>query len=409
MASRQDLIDLLQRAQHSLTANIHQLGDAHYLTAGRYQFRSLWTRDFLWSVRGLVASGNAIGRKVIIDQLDRLLRGLDKRPDGFKNLLPRVMDSMSTTWRVALSVALRRQLPLKPDLKDELLDQYQGIAFDGNMLAVLTAARHVKSHANAWYERNKPTLARLLAFYDAHRGPNSSLLHQPPFSDWQDSVDRRGATFLSNLLYACACEEHKDDPVFAIDRRALAALRDEIERTFFDEKTQLYRSWADHEQISLDGNLLAIDLDYLPLERKVALYRNLLAHPLWSSPGGPGFVTWREYEHSDKSFLVRNAVVGLRGYHDSLYWSWLIGLAAKVSTAMIPHVPEAGEQAHRLFDRLVHIARRDNGIGEVYRSGDEPFVLTAPRYRSDHPFSWGAAFVIDATTYALDHAVNAHP
>lgn len=406
MATRQDLIDLLDRARHSLAANIHQLGDAHYLTAGRYQFRSLWTRDFLWSVRGLIAMGNALGHKVITDQLDRLFHGLDGHPDGFRNLLPRVLDSMSTTWRVALSVTLRRQLPLTPDLKPEVLDQYQGIAFDGNMLAVLTAARHLKSQAAAWYEQNKPTLARLLRFYDAHRRPGSALLHQPPYSDWQDSIDRSGATFLSNLLYACACEEHRDVPVFAVDSHALATLRDEIDRTFFDEKTQLYRSWASHEQISLDGNLLAIDLDYLPLERKVALYRNLLTHPLWSSPGGPGFVTWRDYEHTDKSFLVRNAVVGLRGYHDSLYWSWLIALAAKVSTAMIPHVPKAEAQAHRLFDRLLRIARRDNGIGEVYRSGDEPFVLRAPRYRSDHPFSWGAAFVIDATTYALEHAVR---
>jgi hypothetical protein len=309
---------------------------------------------------------------------------------------------MKTTWRVALSVALRRALPLTSDLKEELLDQYRSIAFDGNMLAVLMAARYVKSRAAAWYERNKRTLASLLAFYDAHRGPDGALLHQPPYSDWQDSIDRSGATLLSNLLYACACEAVRDDPAFAVNTDALATLRDQIDHTFFDDQAQLYRSWAAH-----DGNLLAIDLDYLSLERKVALYRNLLRHPLWSSPGGPGFVTWRDYDHADKSPLVRNPVVGLRGYHDSLYWSWLIALAAKVSAEMIPYVPEATEEAERLFDRLVRVARRDNGIGEVYRSGDEPFTLTAPRYRSDHPFSWGAAFVIDATTYALDHVAMA--
>ena len=405
MASRQDLIDLLRLARQSIATNIHRFGDAHYLTAGQYQFRSLWTRDFLWSVRGLVACDDDVARKVITDQLDRLFRGLDNHPDGYRNLLPRVLDSMRTTWRVTLSVALRRPFPITSDLKEEVFDQYQSIAFDGNMLAVLTAARYLKSREAAWYEQNKRTLVSLLAFYDAHRGPDGVLLHQPPFSDWQDSIDRRGATFLCNLIYACAREAVRDDRAFAVDPHALATLREQIDRTFFDEEVQLYRSWASHDQVSLDGNLLAIDLDYLPLERKVALYRNLLRHPLWSNPGGPGFVTWRDYDHTDKSPLVRNPVVGLRGYHDSLYWSWLIALAAKVSAEMIPHVPEAAEQAERLFERLARVARRDNGIGEVYRSGDEPFALAAPRYRSDHPFSWGAAFVIDATTYALEHVV----
>ncbi|HSD86057.1 MAG TPA: hypothetical protein VLB44_01035 [Kofleriaceae bacterium] len=407
MATRQDLIDLLRLARQSLATNIHRLGDGHYLAAGQYQFRSLWTRDFLWSVRGLVACDDDVARNVITDQLDRLFRDLDKHPDGYKNLLPRVLDSMKTTWRVTISVALRRPLPLTSDLKEELFDQYRGIAFDGNMLAVLMAARYLKSRAAAWYERNKRTLASLLRFYDGHRGPDGVLLDQPPYSDWQDSIDRRGATFLSNLIYACALGAVTDDPAFAVDPDALATLREQIDREFFDERAQLYRSWASRDQISLDGNLLAIDLDYLSLERKVALYRNLLRHPLWASPGGPGFVTWRDYDHTDKSPLVRNPAVGLRGYHDSLYWSWLIALSAKVSAEMVPHVPEAAEHAERLFERLVRMARRDNGIGEVYRTGDEPFVLAAPRYRSDHPFSWGAAFVIDATTYALEHVVRA--
>ena len=169
------------------------------------------------------------------------------------------------------------------------------------------------------------------------------------------------------------------------------ALKARIEATFKDPSTGLYRSLETGSQTSLDGNLLAIDLGFLPKQGSEAreLFARLVRHPLWRAPGGPGFTTFPEYTSDQKASAVK--WVGISGYHDSLYWSWEMALAAKVARSLDP-----GDEALLIFDRLENAAKRDHFIGEVYEAGPGLELKRTLLYSSEGPFSWGAAFVIDA-------------
>jgi glycogen debranching enzyme len=392
---------LLRISTDALTKNIHPLEGRQYLVAGDHQFKSLWTRDFLWSVRGLLK----IGREdVVQSQLDKLLESPPKEPPPYPFLLPRTLDSMNTNWRVIQSASGPRSLFLTTPLKRYYIDQYKHVAFDGNMLLVLAAHqyREITGHRE-WWDANKAKLADALTFYDSTGADGGflfrkgGLLVQPPFSDWQDSVKRLGATFYCNMVYVCALTAVASEPEFHVDPQELRAMRERIEETFFDATIGLYRSMADGPQVSLDGNLLAIDLDYLPPDRKATLLTALRSHSLWTN--GPGFATAPPYEPKDKSWIDR--LVGLEGYHDTLYWSWLMALAAKVSATI--GVQGASQDAIKIIARLRRMAERDGSIAEVFQAHPEgdPEMKRTRLYKSEKPFSWGAAFVADMAVSLL--------
>jgi hypothetical protein len=56
--------------------------------------------------------------------------------------------------------------------------------------------------------------------------------------------------------------------------------------------------------------------------------------------------------------------------------------------------------ARSLFAELLRMARRDGVIGEVYEHEPEHPLVDRKLYKSEAPFSWGAAAVVDAVDYA---------
>jgi hypothetical protein len=386
------LEELCAIARDSLAANIVQLGGDSYLTAGPYQFKSLWTRDFCFAVRGLLA----IGRKDVVEaQLDALLDGMAHSPREWPNLVTRTMDSTSPDWRAFRCASHRRSLAIGLPLRSYHLDRRRQPAFDSNMLVVLAASHYRDAGGGAWWSQHREQLAAALSLYDLHRCDDGVLLDQPPFSDWQDSVQRRGATFYCNLLYACALEAMQD----RVHAPAITALRRRIDEAFFDEASGLYRSAAAGREISLDGNLLALDLGYLSADRSRNLFQALRAHSLWTGPMGPGFATAPAYAAARKDLL--DTLVGLAGYHDTLYWSWLMALSAKVAS----HYEEARGDVAEIVGRLLRVARRDRCIAEIYHPQDLA-LFESRHYKAELPFSWGAACVVDAVETIRHHGFS---
>lgn len=312
------------------------------------------------------------------------------------HLLPRSLDSTDTKLRVALATAhqllpfVPEALPISEHLKPEFIDQYGQLAFDGNMMVVLAARQYVDATGDtAFWDAHKGQLANALKFYDAHT--KDGLLVQPPYSDWQDSVKREGATLYSNLVYQRVLESVAGDPAFPGAKAKADALRARIDATFKDPSTGLYRSMASGPQVSLDGNLLALDLGYVSPDSAEGrhLFEALRKSPLWTAAEGPGFTTWPPYPADQKSPIEK--FVGLSGYHDTLYWSWQMALAAKVAGRM-------GDvaDAKAIVGRLESMAARDGAVAEVYapRPGLPPEKTLL--YASEKPFSWGSAFVVDA-------------
>jgi hypothetical protein len=374
------LASLHQAAEASLLANVVELGGRYGLTAGVNQFRSLWTRDFCFAARGLLRIGRS---DVVRDHLQLLLD--HRRHDG---LLPRTLDSSDAKLRVAWASA-RRYLPFLPApalteaLVPEYLDQHAQETVDGAALAVL-AADALRAEDPGWWAGRSSAFDQALGH--TRRRARAGLIQQPPFSDWQDSVRRKGATFYTNLLVWAAEVALRGE-----ESTALRATRARIEEAFRAQGEVLYRSVAGREFVSLDGNLLAIELGFLPAqsERAVELWAQLVRSPFWTRDGVPGFNTFPSYPVSWRNPGV--ILAGLGHYHDRIRWSWLTALAAKVAVRMGDL-----ERAARALEHLATCAARDGAVSEIYSSRPPHLPWRSLVYRSEAPFAWGAGVTLDA-------------
>ena len=330
---------------------------------------------------------------MVRNQLSALIRNRRARD----SLVPRLMDSLTPAWlRVARHFAVRwiplrlRELPLGDLLVPEYRSEHGVEAIDSNLLVLLTATEYVRASGDtAWWERYERELIDIYGYYAPRvRG---DLIEQPPFSDWQDSAQRRGRTFYTNLLYQVVTERLTLHPAFRIDRCSADRIRERIESAFFDAQLGLYRSVFGHPHVSLDGNLLALELGYLAAESRRAtdLYRCLKTHALWTRDRVPGWNTVPDYPAHWISFSTR--LVGLSGYHDRIRWSWLMALGAKVAFQMGDE-PGASE----ILNHLSQMARRDGTIHEIYFQNSPYLPWRSRRYVSETDFSWGAACVVSA-------------
>ncbi len=383
-----------------MQGNFVELASGPYLSAGRGQFRGLWTRDFCFAARGLLELGR---QDVVANHLSTLLG--HRRPRDA--LVPRLMDSISPAWlRVAWHCAGRvlplvpRQSPMGDSIRPEYQSEHGVEAIDSNLLVLLASLDYVTSTGDTdWWQRHEGALVEVYRYYE--RSIRDGLVFQNAYSDWQDSVRRSGSTFYTNVLYHRVTERLLPYSAFGIEADRSDRVRARIDAEFFDGQAGLYRSVRGHPQISVDGLLLALDLGYLPLGSRAAadLYRSLRSHVLWMGHDAPGCATSPDYPRPWVSLPTR--VVGLSGYHDRARWSWLMALAAKVALKM-----GDPEEAHRILSLLQQMADRDGAIYEIYFP-EAPYLPWRSRlYESEAHFSWGAGCAIEAVAEARRSAVG---
>lgn len=368
---------ILAAAQSSLQKNIQTLNGRKYLSAGGHHFRTLWTRDFCHSAKGLLALNH---HDVVSDHL-RLLEGL-ARHDG---LVPRVVDSLSPRWRVLFSSAakvltfLPDPLPIRESLKPEYVDEHGTEAMDSNLLFLLACL-----DSNIDVDLKKPLL-----YYGPKFDRQDGLLVQPAFSDWQDSVRREGKSLYINLLWWRVLEKIPQE-ITPQDYPDADAVRLAIQKKFFQSQTGLYLSLLGQPHISLESMLFMLDWKFCEGPEAQKLYQSLKASPFYSNPLRlPGFSTFPSYPKSWQSLAVR--IAGLGEYHASIYWTWLMSLSAKVAKKM-----QDPELYHQL---LVALSRHLSSEGDFYEILDPQQNLRPWKsflYHSEFPFSWGAAMAADA-------------
>lgn len=389
-----ELAELRHRAQASLQANIVDIDRKSYLSAGRHQFRSLWTRDFCWSVKGLLRIGR---RDVVRNQLERLLKNLGEC-GGTRDVIPRSLDNRDVSWRTGIGAILQVRESIDEPLRAEWLDQHRNVAIDGNALVIIAVKDYVRQtgEPQLWND-HREQLRRALRFYDRHR-PSRGLVTQPEYSDWQDSLKRDRETFYTNLLYVTALQAVAHDPFFEVTTEQICAFRKLMNQEFYDQDACLYRSVRDVDTTCLDDNLLAIELGHA--EAPERLYRALSQHPLWTDDAGPGFVSLDRYDSADEAAQFW---FNLRDYHTTLYWSWLMALAARIAARM-------GDEhaASSILAELLRMARRDGAIAEVYQHTATHPMVRRLGYTSEAPFSWGSAMLVETIAEQMMPPVSTH-
>jgi glycogen debranching enzyme len=368
----------------ALENNTVLLNDGPVLVAGKNQFRSMWTRDFCYAARGLIAE-----RKfdVVKNHLNFLLNNM--REDG---LVPRTVDSMLPRYRVIRnSLRYLTGFGTIPEITDPLIIEYKDEhgteAIDSNLLVILTSCTYVEvSKDFDWLDTQENNLKRAFHFYDAKL--DKGLIVQRKFSDWQDSVKREGKTFYTNLLFWIVCQKLQSYPSFQIDKSKLDLLKNNLVRHFYDSNTGLFISMLNQPYISLEANLFAIEFNFDGVSSS-ELYKNLINHELWTRYSIPGFNTVPNYPISWRHLAV--TLAGLGHYHDEVYWSWLMALSAKVA-----HKMGDLSSALKILNRLQELSIRDQAIREVYRSEEALRPWESWLFQSEQDFSWGSGMILDA-------------
>lgn len=357
------------------------LDSGPYLRAGAHQFASLWTRDFCFSIEGLLKLGHA---DIVKNHLEKLI--LARRKSD--NLIPRSLDSIATPTRVFLESLIKYSPPIKDPLKAEFEGEHGTLAIDSNLLVLRGTLLYFKYTGDDYFQKFYASeLKQLFDFYNKYF--NHGLIIQPKFSDWQDSVKRTGSTFLTNYLYWETGSNLNQYFKFMINAQTLSNLKKLLWKRFYSPNEGLFKSLKGSEQISLEGNLFALlnSTFWNAQADRTHSYKSLKHSKLWT---GFGLATFPNYPLNQMSWTTM--LVGLRHYHDNMLWSWLQGLSLKLAKHM-----NDKEEANKLEGKLDEILLRDFMVKEIFKP-DSLLPFKKPFYRAEGPFSWGAAMIIDATS-----------
>ena len=378
----------LAQAQADLRGNIAQVGPRRYLLAGKHQFHALWVRDFAMAAAGALDSGET---QAVHDSLEKILE--NQRADG---LLPRLIDHIDAPLRVLLS-----GIGLRPKFAEPLRAFYGSengvVSIDSNAGIPIAAQEYLaRTHDRAFAAKWWPAATRAVAFLETRYGDPSGLIaRQPPFSDWEDSIARRGRVAFTNELHVLALRAlaawalelgQIADAVEYGERAARAAER--FREFFWDPADHKIFNFERDPRWSADANFLAVARGLVSPEQGREILTAANSTPL----ADLGRVTWPDYSHRQKSFFVRLA--GLADYHDRLRWIWLGALAAQAARA-------TGDSA-RCLDRIHELSAlilRTGHVAEVYR--ERRSTLKPVRrllYRSEMPFTWSSGYFIHAAT-----------
>ncbi len=384
---RQRLLAASVVAARSLRANIRTITGPEgrprtVLVAGPNQLASVWTRDFCFAVGGLLAAGE---ERTVRFTLDEIISR--QRADG---LFPRLLDSYHHAMRYVRAVVTGGLFPLRAPLVANFTSDHFVTAIDSNALVAWAAARYARHTGNyAWAGLVLPRLERGMAFYDTSL--KDGFIRQRPFSDWKDTVARRGAVFFTQLLYWKALTElsglyaamgRKSAAEDASGRGRVFARR--VHRRFWDPERGHFRETPDDTRLSSEGNLAAAAWGFADEDEAAQILRAMDKNGLLT-PWGPR--AGQRYPASRKAALARFA--GIAGYHDDHVWQWNTALLLDVLFLL-----HRNAMRDTLLESVCGLLAESGAVSEVYNP-ENGHEVRSWLFRSEKPFSWSAGMLLE--------------
>ena len=354
------------------------------LCAGIRNFREPWARDFSFASYGLMEMEEAL---VVKEGLEVFFTY--QRPDG---QFPVKVHSTSIADRYLHSL-FRRQQPITAPIKPKYTTAHNTISLDGNGLLVIAALNYVEcSDDHDFGQAHWPALKQAVAWMESHAVISNGLLRQGPYSDWADSIARRGRILYTNVIYWKALHElaqavrrygdrHEHELYTAKADHVCRAIQDH----FWREERGYFITSHRHQKLSSASNLMAIAWDLATTEQAHSILDTMeifgLADPI------PTQVTHRAYPSHYVG--LENRLAGIIHYHSRAAWLW-IGAWHVIALARVQRV----EEANVLLNRIDETIARDGVVHEVY--GPAGHHLSTRWYTSEAPLTWSAAMVIYA-------------
>jgi len=414
--------DIYQWAEKSLKANLVMVSGDQWFTAGASQFKTFWVRDFCYSFVGLrhICEPSFFKR-----HLDFLLNNLNDQGQ-----VPLYVDSIKPVYRVGLA-SLMGVFGLKfniafgrPRLKSFYYVNTLYPVIDSNLLVIKTLCDYcLQFDDKDYFESKKNQIKRVLDFYNKANLLKEDFIYQGPFSDWMDSISRQGVTFLTQLLLW-----HVQDLLLKLEApdQLLVnqeSLKNKITKEFFNSDG-FYESELNRKGfIALADQLVALDWGFVLPQDQGAFFARISQYSTYKDTKTP---FWCSYPKPQSSDLISHVKwIGLSHYHSHMTWSWIVGLYLKLALKMggsagnpiniskvdlssdlagfaapvtapvtVGHTSKTEDDYVFIIEQLKSWSNEPY-VAEIYDSQSlKPFKNCL--YKSEAPFSWGAAFIMDA-------------
>jgi glycogen debranching enzyme len=364
MEEKKKVLEILKR-------DLEECITSHGVFASTGVFRDLWARDSMFAVPGLLESGNAKGAH---DSISRLL--FAER----NGQIPLKIARGSQFWRLVGFRMSGRAVAMYGN------DKSPDAAIDPNMLLIIGLREYVESSNDLSILDDWTRLERAYAWLLVHMDPQTNLLVQGRYSDWADSLVRSGSTTYAQVIF---CEALKS---LAWLSRRLHEPDDQFVYMYKKARSALSRLWRGKyfaesltsNRFDSAANLLAIKYGLTTSDQTKSILREcaLRAKPWILCPP----MIEPSHPLCEKSFLV--ALAGMGAYHETHRWSWI---GATYLMALKKHNPKHYSIVRDgWFKKII----ADDGVYEVYEADGRPVKRLL--YRSQKPFAWGAAMMIEA-------------
>jgi hypothetical protein len=352
--------------------------------AGSSVYANFWSRDFLYSAPFLMK--NKKWRDAVAQHTFLILKYM-RRKD---HMMPKEIDTMNPDWRVVRGTFRTlfgmgpEKIPMNGKWVVFYTDTIGSDAIDTNLLTINSVIELSKydDYNNIIMEKKKDILNGM-KYYDKYI--NDGLIYQMEFSDFQDSSSRKGATFLTNLLYWKVLKGLEENGL--VQGGKADQVKNKIKETFWIEKLGLYRGIKNRKYMNIDASLLAVYWDF---ETSQTYWNSIKNYKPWWKNNYPGPPTVPEQPYFEKSINVR--IAGVSGYHDKYIWSWVLGLATTIACRMKDRA-----MAEKLLGMSKIIVERDKTVYDSYEYRDGSiYQVKTYAFRAEHDWTWGASFILES-------------
>jgi GH15 family glucan-1,4-alpha-glucosidase len=354
------------------------------LNAGPRNFREPWARDFGFASYGLMALGET---KAVQENLEVFF--MNQLPDG---QLPIKVHSTNVPTRYLHSI-LKREQPIYTPMRPRYFSGHRTVSLDGNPLLVIAATEYIRNCQNQEFkDRYWTSIKQGVLWLEKHALTEDGLLHQGPFSDWADSIARRGRVLYTNVLYWKAlynlseAAEKLGESHEAQDFMAKAdQVKSAINKYFWRPELGYYVTSQEFGNLSSSGNLLAVAWDLATPEQGHAILDAMgrfgMANPVPTRPV--------HSPYPKRYIAIENRLGGIGYYHTDAAWIWL-GAWHVIAAQHLGRVDEARD----LLDRMARVIVRDGEVHEVYAPSGR--YISTLLYTSEAPLTWSAGMFVYA-------------
>jgi glycogen debranching enzyme len=359
--------------------------DKKILHAGYRNFRECWARDFGFASYGLIAVNNF---KVVKDTLESFF--WHQTPDG---QLPIKLYSMNVMTRFLHSL-LGREQSTERILRPKYISGHGTPSLDGQALLVIAALHYAnETEDHTFLQKNWDQLIRSMQWLQNHRrDSNGILLKQNAYSDWVDSVARRGCVLYTNVVYWKALTEMANTAASLNLKEEAEHYKAEGEDVLRAINEKLWRPRLGYfatseslDHLSSDGNLLASAWGLASHEQAESILQVMddegMAEPVPTRVVHPSYPS--------ELIAIENRLGGVSNYHTDSSWLWL---GAWHLIALTRN--EKTEQAQQVLQGIVDVIVKDQQVNEVHGPDGNP--LSSIWYKSESPLTWNAGMVLYA-------------